>query len=75
MPGKHINQKQVNLYMNVRKHGDSQVTAAAKAGFSERTARRVEKSPKKLAAKRNYRTRKDPFEGIFEELLVPLLTE
>ena len=44
MPGKSINQQQVNLYMSYRKSSKySQVNAAAKAGFSERTARRIDK--------------------------------
>jgi hypothetical protein len=73
MTGKTITQQQVNLYMSYRnKH--KQNVSAAKAGISERSARRIDKgdfSPSKT--KRNYRTRADPFDGDFEEYLVPLL--
>jgi hypothetical protein len=41
MSGKPITQQQVNLYMSYRKD-HKQTTAAAQAGMSERTARRVE---------------------------------
>ena len=73
MTGKTITQQQVNLYMSYRnKH--KQNTSAAKAGISERSARRIDKG--EFAAsktQRNYRTRADPFDGDFEEYLVPLL--
>ena len=77
MPGKSINQQQVNLYMSYRKSPKySQLNAAAKAGFSERTARRIDKCEHQPKPKiRQYRTRKDPFNGLFEEYLVPLLEE
>jgi len=77
MPGKSINQQQVNLYMSYRKNPKhSQVKAAAKAGFSESTARRIDKGEHQTNPKiRQYRTRKDPFNGLFEEYLVPLLEE
>ena len=76
MPGKTINQKQVNLYMSSRKHGESQVTAAAKAGISERSGRRIDQGKRNTALKpRDYQTRKDPLEGAFEKYLVPLLEQ
>jgi len=77
MPGKPITKKQVNLYMSNRKNPkQSQVTSAAKAGFSERTARRIEKGEHKINhLPRKYRTRKAPFKGLFEKYLVPLLEE
>jgi hypothetical protein len=44
MSGKPITQEQVNLYMSYQKNPkQSQASAAAKAGFSERTARRIDK--------------------------------
>ena len=43
MSGKPITDQQIRLYMNERKQGKMQVTAAAKAGFSERSARRIDK--------------------------------
>jgi hypothetical protein len=33
---------QVTLYMNTRNQGKSQIEAAARAGISERTARRID---------------------------------
>ena len=41
MPGTRITDQQVRLYMNIRKK-KSQELAAAKAGISERSARRIE---------------------------------
>ncbi len=74
MPGKHVNQNQVNLYMTTRKEGLSQVAAAAKSGISERSARRIENGQHTVIKKRRtYRTRKDPLAGAFEEHLIPLL--
>ena len=77
MPGKSITHEQVNLYMSYRKKPkQSQITSAAKAGFSERTARRIDKGEHQPKPKmRQYRTRKDPLSGLFEEHLVPLLEE
>ena len=77
MPGKSITQNQVKLYMSNRKNPkQSQVTSAAKAGFSERTARRIEKGEHQVNhLPREYRTRKDPFKGLFEKYLIPLLEE
>ncbi len=75
MPGKPITKKQVKLYMSNRKNPKQlQVTSAAKAGFSERTARRIDKGEHQVNhLPREYRTRKDPFKGLFEKHLVPLL--
>jgi len=73
MPGKSITQQQVKLYMSYRKN-QSQVKAAAKAGISERSARRIEKGEHQTKLMpRQYRTRKDPLDGLFEKYLVPLL--
>jgi hypothetical protein len=51
----------------------SQSSAAAKAGLSERSAHRIDscehKTPK---PPRNFRTRKDPLDGLFAEHIVPL---
>lgn len=73
MPGVHVNQKQVNLYMEQRNKGLSQASAAAKAGFSERTGRRIENQPPRTKSIRQYRTRKDPLDGLFEREVIPLL--
>ena len=45
MPGKHATDHQVRRYMGSRKDGYSQAAAAARAGFSERTGRRIEADP------------------------------
>jgi hypothetical protein len=75
MPGTSITKQQVKLYMSYRKQPEqTQVKAAAKAGFSERTARRIESDQHQTQPlPRQYKTRKDPFNGLFEEHLVPLL--
>lgn len=56
---------EVMLYMRERHKGTTQKVAAARAGMSERTARRYEKagkSPSQLKQPRTWRTREDPFE-------------
>lgn len=75
MAGTLITQEQVNLYMSYRKNPKySQASSAAKAGFSERTARRIDKGEHESNRYvRKYRTRKDPFNGLFEQYIVPLL--
>ena len=53
-----------------------QVTAAAKAGISVATARRIEHDPRPPSTKRGsrpYRTRPDPLAGHWDEVVVPLL--
>ena len=73
MPGTSITRQQVKLYMSYRKN-NSQVKSASKAGISERSARRIEKSEHQAQQQpRQYRTRKDPFNGLFEQHLIPLL--
>lgn len=74
MPGPHIPDQQVYLYMVHRRH-HTQAVAAAKAGISERSARRIEKDPclpSQKKHKRHWRTRADPLEQVWprvEELL------
>lgn len=54
----------------------SQASAAAKAGLSERSARRIDSGDHQTyKSPRKYRTRKDPFEGLFNEHVVPLLEQ
>ena len=70
-----VTKQQVRVYMSTRETGHRQVTAAAKAGISERTARRLERR-ERLAGqvkKRDWRTRPDPFEEVWGSELVPLL--
>ena len=76
MPGKRITQHQESLYMNTRKSGKSQETAAAKASISERSGRRIEKGERPpIPGERHWRTREDPLEIIWEKELVPLLEQ
>ncbi len=77
MSGPHITCKQVEVYMAQRLKGQTQVTASAQAGFSRRSARRVEVDPSRSRRappdRRGYRTRSDPFASVWETELVPLL--
>jgi hypothetical protein len=57
--------EEVMLYMRNRQKGTTQQVAAARAGMSERTARRYEhtgKLPSELKRPRTWRTRVNPFE-------------
>jgi hypothetical protein len=52
------------------------MTAAAKAGLSVATARRIDLDPRPPSAKkqrRTWRTRPDPLDGLWDEEIVPLL--
>lgn len=75
MPGLHVTDRQVRRYMTSRREGQTQAVAAAQAGFSERTGRRIEAGPTLPSQKppRAYRTRADPFAEVWREELVPLL--
>jgi transposase InsO family protein len=60
--------------MNKRQQGQSQETAAAKGGISERSGRRIEKGERpSIPKERHWRTREDPLDAIWESELVPLL--
>tara|TARA_R110002020_G_scaffold54936_1_gene152760 strand:+ start:2363 stop:3856 length:1494 start_codon:yes stop_codon:yes gene_type:complete len=73
VPGTRITDQQVTIYMKHRKR-NSQVIAAAKAGISERSARRIDKLDEQpLSNKRQWRTRIDPLESIWDSIVVPLL--
>lgn len=79
MPGSHINLQQYRLYMKLRDEGATQVSAAVKAGLSERTGRRLEQadrlSPAAPKTPRHWRTRPDPLAGVWEGELLPLLQD
>ena len=67
-----ITDQQYRLYMTHRQNGLSQSTAAAKAGFSEKTARRLRKAGMQPSARRRrhtYRSREDPFTDVWESEL------
>ena len=55
--------------------GKKQQTAAAMAGMSERSARKWQCGPLPSETKqeRRWRTRPDPFDGVWEEEILPLL--
>ncbi len=63
--------------MATRNKGHIQLTAAAKAGISERSGRRIEKEEISQGEKsiRHWRTRKDYFKGIWENEVVPMLEQ
>jgi hypothetical protein len=74
VPGKRITDRQVNEYKRYRLVS-SQETAAAKAGMSVRTARRVERATALPSQRgpRRWRTREDPLAAVWESEVVPLL--
>jgi len=59
--------------MKHRQSGETQVLSSAKAGFSERSGRRIEIDERKQKKAREHRTRTDPFELVWESELVPML--
>ncbi|QDQ82315.1 IS21 family transposase [Paraburkholderia megapolitana] len=66
--------QQVRLYMSKRKH-HSQEVAAAKAGISVRSARRIEHDARLPSQKprRYWRSRPDPLADVWDTEIVPLL--
>ena len=77
MPGKQITSQQEKLYMSSRQTGQTQVTAAAKAGFSERSGRTIEQGKRgvKRGQTRHWQTRKDPFLDVWDSEMVPMLEQ
>ena len=74
MPGKTITDHRVHKYKQHR-NKLSQVAAAAKAGISERSARRIEAGqslPYQRPA-RNWRTREDPLSAVWDSEVIALL--
>lgn len=74
MSGTRITDQQVRLYMSKRKH-HSQEVAAAKAGISVRSARRIERDARLPSQKprRYWRSRPDPFAEVWDTEVVPML--
>jgi transposase InsO family protein len=74
MPGKKITDQQVKIYKQMKGKVTQQV-AAARAGISIRSARRIDKSQALPSQKkdRRWRTRKDPLSAVWEQELEPLL--
>ena len=75
MSKRKITKQQVKLYMKYREN-NTQVTAAAKAGISERSARRIDKNElqPKAGQPRTWRTRKDPLVKVWDDIVVPILS-
>jgi hypothetical protein len=71
-----VTDEQVKVLRKVRMEGKTQETAAAKAGMSVRTARAWESGllPSATRKPRDWRTRKNPFEAVWGEV-VALLTQ
>ena len=70
-----VTDQQVALLRQRRMEGKKQQTAAAMAGMSERSARKWQCGPLPSETKqeRRWRTRPDPFDGVWEEEILPLL--
>ena len=74
MPGKRITDHQVLQYKDYRRRA-TQLAAAAKAGVSERSARRIDvaQALPSQRERRSWRTREDPLQAVWEVELQPLL--
>ena len=70
-----ITDRQVRLMRQKRMEGKTQETAAAKAGMSVRSARKWQSGPLPSQARpeHRWRTRPDPFDGVWEDEIEPLL--
>ncbi len=76
MPGKKITKQQVEIYMSNKTRGLTQKIAAAKAGLSEKRGYRCEHGQlanQDKERKRLWKGKKNPFEGVWESVIVPLL--
>jgi hypothetical protein len=72
MPNLHVTDCQAMLYMTSRSRHQNQEAAAASAGFSARTARRIDNDPRLPSQKkqpRTWRTRADPLTDIWPQVL------
>ena len=74
MPGRHVTDHQMRLYMKFRQTNTTAV-AAARASISTATAYRIGKDPRLPSQKQTLRERRrpDPLADIFEAEVVPLL--
>ena len=68
-----ITDEQVRLMRQKRMEGKKLETAAAVSGMSERAARKWQKGPFPSQTKqpRHWRTREDPFQGVWDSEIVP----
>lgn len=74
MPGKPVTDQQVRAYMQDRQR-HSQRVAAARAGFSERTGRRIDADPRLPSQRQPERGRTvpDPLAAVWGPVLLPIL--
>jgi len=74
LPGRHITDCQMRLYMSFRQ-AETPTVAAAKAGFSAATAYRIEEDPRLPSQKKapRGRRRRDPLAMVWDSEVVPLL--
>src|SRR5258707_3934581 len=74
MPGARITDQQVRLDMSKPKH-HSQEIAAAKAGISVRSARRIERDATMPSQRPrgDWRSRADPFADVWDTEVIPML--
>lgn len=74
LPGRHITDHQMRLYMSFRQT-EPPVIAAAKAGFSTASAYRIEQDPRLPSHKQapRERRRRDPLSAVWDSEVVPLL--
>lgn len=72
-----VTDAQVRLLRQKLMTGKTMEAAAAAAGMSERTARawKTGRLPSQTKRKRDWRTRKDPFEDVWESEVLPLLRQ
>jgi hypothetical protein len=77
MPGKRITRQQAKVYMTLRKSGLNQTICSAKAGFSSRSGRNIERKGVTAFTQKKESSKKhnDPLEGLWESVLVPLLEQ
>src|SRR6185437_14082626 len=77
MPGKRITHQQAKVYMALRRSGLNQAICSAKAGFSQRSGRNIERRGVTALKQRTDPSKKhnDPLEGVWETVLVPLLEQ
>lgn len=74
LPGRHVTDSQMRLYMTHRQTNTARI-AAAKSGFSGASAYRLEKDPRLPSAKKTPRERRrpDPIAAVWNSEIVPLL--
>jgi hypothetical protein len=74
MSGKKITVQQIRIYMQSKQSGKTQKIAAAQIGFSERSARNIEKRGfVESKPVHDWRTRPDPFASVWDSEILPLL--